>query len=211
MIEEHEKIIMDSINENFEFLEKHSDFEIDSNFQLSLSQLDLFKVISGLVIGVIGIGYFYNKNLDSNFLIISIGLAMTTLLFSVSYTREVIDSHAEQNKKTHIEIKKKMDENTKVALDSLKKNDSSVYFNYMEELLKNKYLETQLNYVGEIIIFLFYSSVGFLVLSFFSYNYGFSIISYWTVLLLVVTYFLSFKNWSMILSSILSKNLKKKQ
>ncbi len=210
MIEEHEKIIMDSINENFKFLQKYSDFEIDSEFQLLLSQLDLFKVISGLVIGMIGIGYFYNKSLDDNFLIISIIFAMITLLFSISYTREVIDSRPEQNKKTYAEIKKKMDENTKVAFESLKNKDSAVYFDYALKQLEDKYLELPLNYVGKVIIFLFYLSVGFLILSFFSYKYGFSIISYWTVLLLVITYFLSFKNWSMTLSLILSKNLKKK-
>lgn len=211
MTEEHRKIIEDSINENFNFLEKYSAFEVNSNFQLSLSQLDLFKVLSGLVIGIIGIGYLYNKSLDNNFLIISISFAMITLLFSISYTREVIDSHAEQNKKIHKEIEEKMEERTNVAIDALKKNDSMVYFSYVEERLKDKYLEPQLNYVGEIIIFLFYLAVGFLMLSFVAHEYRFSIISYWTASLLLIAYLLSFKNWSMVLSSILSKNLKKKE
>ncbi len=211
MTDEHTKIIKDYIDETFELMEKVSEFEINNSFQLQLAQLDLFKVISSLVIGITAIGYIFSSNFDNNYLLISVGFALLTLIFSVSYTREIIDLQREQDRKTNVAIKKVADEGIKVAMDSLKKNDSSIFFNYVRNRIKDKYPEQPLVYTGEIMVFIFYSSVGFLILSFLARRYEFTVISYQTLLLLITTYFLSFKNWSVALSTKLSKNIKKQK
>jgi hypothetical protein len=210
MLNEHRKIIEGHIKESSDFLEKFSDFEIGSNFQLLLSQLDLFKVISGLIIAVVGIGYFYEQNLQAHFLTISVICALLTLFLSISYTREVIDLQSDQNKKTHEAIKLQIDEGVSIAIDSLQKNDASIFFEYAKHASNKKYPEPQLNYSGEIIVFMFYSAVGFLGASFFATKYGFSILSYQTVVLMVLAYFLSFKNWSFVFLRFLSMKIRTK-
>ncbi len=61
-----------------------------------------------------------------------------------------------------------------------------------------------MNYIGEIIIFLFYLSVGFLGLSFISYKYPIELISLPTFFILISVYLISFKNWAIFLSNKLS-------
>ncbi len=210
MLEEHRKIIENSINDAFNFRKEFSDFEISSNFQLLTTQLDLFKVIAGLVIGVASIGYIYNENLNSSFLGVSVFFALITLILSVSYTREVIDLQAKQNKETGVNIFNKTEEHINVALKSLKENDSNIFFDYAKERLNDKYPEPQLNYIGEIVIFIFYLSLGSLVMALISSKYKFGIVSCQSIIAITIVYLASFKNWTTPLSNLLSINLTKK-
>lgn len=210
MLDDHRKIIKDSIKNALDIQDKFSNSVMENNFQLLLSQLDFFKVISGLVVGIIGIGYFYNQNLNDDFLIISLIFALITLLFSVSYTREVVDLQEKQNKQAYEDIKNDTDEMINKAIEALKKEESNIYFGYAENRLKDAYLEPQLNYAGEIVVLLFYLSLGFLGLSFLSNIYNFYLISYQTATLLFVVYVLSFNNWAFGFSELLSSNLKRK-
>lgn len=207
MLQEHKKIIENSINDILTVQEKFSDFEINNNFQSFISQLDLFKLIASLVIGIIGIGYLYDSNLDKKFLLISLFFATITLVLSISYTREAVDLQPKLNQDTHLLIANKTKEHIDVALKALKQDNPDIFFKYAKEELNKKYPEAQLNYIGEIIIFLFYLSIGFLSLSFFSYKHPIEIISLFTFCVLVVSYLISFKNWAIFLSNKLSSSI----
>lgn len=204
MLQDHKEILKDSIKDTFSVQEKFSDFEISSNFQALISQLDLFKLVASLVIGIIGIGYLYDSKLDRDFLLISLCSALLTLILSVSYTREVIDLQPKQNSKTHAFIAKKVQDHIDVVLKAFKEDNSGIFFNYAKNEIEREPSEQPLNYISEIIIFSFYLSIGFLIMSFISYKYPIELISVPTLLLLVTVYLISFKNWSLWLSGKLS-------
>jgi hypothetical protein len=208
MLQDHKDILKNSIKDAFSLQDKFSDFEINSNFQSLISQLDLFKVVASLEIGIIGIGYLYDSKLNGNFLLISLISALFTLVLSISYTREVIDSQSKQNQKTHAIIKQKVQEHNDVVIEAFKKDDSEIFFEYARNESERKHLESPLNYMGEIIIFCFYLSVGFLGLSFVSYKYPIELVSVKVLLLLIAIFLISFKDWSMQFSKILSTPVK---
>lgn len=207
MDEKHHKIIEDVVKDLFAFRDKFFDFEVNSNLQFLLAQLDLFKTISTIIIALVGIGYLYNQRLDLQFLFVSLCLATIVFIFSLSYTREVIDNQSYQNKKIREYIYNKTEIAINKAIESIKKDDVDIYFKFTKEQLKIKYINPFLNYAGEIVVFALYSSVGFLFLSYFGILYSFGFLSYQTIILLVVVYFLSFKNWAVKVSEILSKRL----
>lgn len=200
MPEEHRDIIKDSIKDLFSLQEKFSDFEVNSNFQLLISQLDLFKIIASLVVGIIGIGYLNNPSLSNNFLLISLILALTTFILSISYTREVIDSQQKLNEDTHLLVATKVKEHNEIALRALRENNSDIFFNYATAEQAKIHPKQQLNWMGEIIIFFLYLSVGFLCLSFISPVIPIKIISCPTLILLFVVCLISFKDWTILFS-----------
>jgi len=204
MLQDHKDILKNSIKGMFSLQDKFSDFEINSNFQSLISQLDLFKVIASLEIGIIGIGYLYDSKLSGNFLLISLVFALFTLILSISYTREVIDAQAKQNKKTHADIKRKVQEHNDMVIKAFEEDNSEMFFEYARRESERKHPELPLNYMGEIIIFCFYISIGFLGLSFFSYKYQIELISFKVLFLLVIIFLISFKDWSMWFSEKLS-------
>jgi len=191
-----EKIIKDFINKSFSIRKEFLDFEVNSQLALLLSQLDLFKVIAGLLIGVIGIGYFYNSKLDPTFLIVALTMAILTLVLCVSYTRETIDFQDKQNKATRKILFGKTEEDINVASQSLKEDNSKIFFDHSNARLNEPQIEPQLSYVGETVTFLFYLSMGFLILSFFSLKYQFGLFSFETIVLVVGVSILSFKDWA---------------
>lgn len=207
MKEEHKDILKNSIKDTFSMQEKFSDFEISSNFQSLISQLDLFKLIASLVIGIIGIGYLYDSKLDGDFLLISLIFALITLVISVSYTREVIDLQPKQNKEIHTLIAAKVQEHNDVVLKAFKEDNSEIFFDYAKNELSKEHPEQPLNYIGEAIIFSFYMSIGFLGLSFISYKYPLELLSTPTLFLLAGVYLISFKNWAVWLSNKLSSQV----
>ncbi len=205
MDEKDRKIIEDAIKNSFAFRDKFFDFEVNSNLQLLLTQLGLFKTISTIIIALVGIGYLYDKGLDLQFLSVSLCSAIVVFILSLSYTREAIDNQSHQNKKLREYIHNKTEIAIDKAIESTKKDDANIYFEFAKEQLKIKHIESPLNYVGETILFTLYSSVGFLVLSYFGKLYSFGFFSYQTIILLVAAYFLSFKNWAIKISEVLSK------
>lgn len=207
MNEEHSKIIKKSIDDAFEMRDKFYTFSIESSFQLLISQLDLFKTVSGLVVAFIGIGYFYRLDLNKDFLLLSLIFSLITLVLSISYSREAIDLQEKQNQQTEKDIVKKTEDIINKSVESLEKNDSSIFFNYARERLNDKYPEPRLNYIGEIILFCFYLSIGFMIFSWMSSNHDFKFLSLQTTILLTVVYLISFKDWSKKLSEIFSKKL----
>jgi len=100
------------------------------------------------------------------------------------------------------------------CLEAIKKYDPNIFFKYSEgksesikKELNNKYKKLPLNYIGEIITFLFYVAIGFLILSFFAKIYHIPFISWQTVLVIFLSYILGYKNWAHKFSKIASKNI----
>lgn len=209
MNEEHRKIIENAIKDEFAFRDKFFDFKVNSDLQFLLAQLNLFKTISTLVIALAGIGYLYAESIESQFLFISLCLAGIVFISSISYIREIIDIKSYQIKKIEEEVHDKTEIAINKDIKSLKEDDANIYFNFLEEQSKIKHEEKEpsLNYAGEVIIFLLYSSISFLILSYFGKLYSFGFFSWQTIVSLIVVYFLSFKSWAVKVFEILSKKL----
>ncbi len=204
MTPEHKDIIKNSVKDIFSFQEKFSDFELSSNFQLMLSQLDLFKLLSSLVVAIIGIGYLFDSKLENQFLLLSLIFSLLTLVVSISFTREVIDLQPKLNAKAHQEISKTIQQHNDMALKALREDNSEIFFEYARNKLGDTYSEPSLNYIGEILIFMFYLSIAFLCFSFLALKFPFTILSWQTIVLLICVYLISFKNWAHWLSEKLS-------
>ncbi len=207
MHEEHRKIIIKAIEDGFALKQEYSDYAINSHFQLFLSQLDLFKTISTLVVAIIGIGYLNNR-IDSSFFAASFVFSLLTLIGTISYTREKIDLEAKGIAEYGVVLRGRVDAAINVAVESIKKEDSKIFFDYAEQETSLKALNDRLVYAGEIFTFCFYNSVAFGILAFIANKYNFGILSYVTVLTLVFTLLVSFKNWSVYAVDVLSKEVK---
>lgn len=209
MNEDYRSIIKSFIQDTFNLKDEYSTWHIESNFQLSLAQLDLFRTISSIIVAVLGLGYLFDQKLvDGIFLLVSFVFAVVVFLWTLSYTRESIDLQAKQNEITGRAIRGKTDEWIKIALESLKENNSDKFFEYCREGMQNKYPGNKLIYVGEIFNFLLYLSIGFLVLGFLAVQFNFSLLSYQTVALIILIYLISFKDWAIKLADFLSSKIK---
>lgn len=205
---EHKLIIKKAIEDLFKFQDKVREFKINNDFALLVAQLDFFKVISTIVVALAGIGYFYDSNLDKKFLGLSLVASLLVLLLSTSYVRENIDSHAGENQKIYEFSENETNIGIEKAVEAIEKDEANIFFDYAKNRTKNKEkVEPPSNCMGEIIVFLFYLSLGFLILSYFSKKYNFFIISFQTWIVLFFSYVLSFWNWAIKTSKLISKKL----
>lgn len=204
---EHREIIKNTIKDGFVLKDKYSDYEINSNFQLLLNQLDLFRTISALVVAIVGLGFFFKDNLNQTFLITSLVFALITIVGTISYTREMVDFEARAIKEQGNKIRDKIDQYTEVAIEALKLEKSDIFFDYAQKELNAKYLKDRLVYAGEIFTFFFYLSVSFGLISFFYKSINFIPFSYLLIFIILLTYFLSFKEWARFIIDSLSKHI----
>jgi len=208
MDEERRKIIIKAIADQFALKEKYSDYQLNSNFQLLLTQLDLFKTMSTLVVAIIGIGYFLNHHVDVSFFTVSFVFSLITIFGTISYTREILDLESKQISKQGIALNKKIDEIINLCVEAIKKEDSKIFFNYAEQEVKSKYLKDRLVYAGEIFSFCFYNSIAFGILAFFADKYNFNLLSCVTIFTVISVYLISFKDWVRHIVNFLSKDIK---
>ncbi len=153
---------------------------------LDAHHLNFFNILTGVLLTVLSFNYDSETEINI-YLKISIFLALVLLILSISYTREFID-----NKAQGIEEKIKQLQNLKNTSEIYKKVD------LQETILEigiNKINEEDniQDYSGEILLFFFYSSMGFLILS------KINIIPNTTcgiVILLLVTTHISFKKFA---------------
>jgi hypothetical protein len=179
----------------------------DSNDNLQYTQLNLFKVIAGLVVAISAATFLNSQNLNNNFQIASLVSSVLTLILSISYTREVIDSKANQNIKLVENIFSKTDETLKVIIRSGEDKNLNTFLNHAEANITDLKREPEDSYIGEIITFLFYLSVGFLILATYPFDISIDFISIHTFFVILMAYLLSFYNWSFRISKELSKKL----
>jgi len=174
-----------------EFNDKFFQFKEATRIQLLTSQLNFFQVLSSIIVGLVGVLFFTSLELNGIFLVLSLVLAITTCTISTSYIREVIDRAEDDLKKT---------ENDLEEMFRLTVEDKPIPAGPDGKLPKP-------NYLGEILVLLFYLSIGMLVLAWWSLDGSFGFLSYQTVITLAVCYVLSFKNHAILLSEILSTKL----
>lgn len=207
MIPEHDEIIKKALDDAFALRDEFTNHQISTQGQLKLAQLSLFQFISGAIIAIIAIGYVYNAQLNYNFLPISAVFATFTLIFSVSISREIIDQTDKELRDTREFIDKKTQKIIDKILESYKKDNSEIYF----EFLKNEtgtaknVQKVRLNYAGETVLFCFYSSIGFYILTI-APSATLPTTLFQAALVLFISLFLSFKNWAYNLSEFLSRD-----
>lgn len=205
MDEEKKKIAIKTIQDAFSAKEKFSDNTNSQNFQLFISQLDLFKNLAALITTILGIGYFLNDKLDKNYLFISFAFSVFTLFGTISYTREKIDLESKEINHQDEILREKMDDLINANMKAILNNNYNLSLEYAEkELKKIQKIKNELIYSGEIFNFCFYNSIIFLFLAYFNLKLDFKMSC---ALALIIAYILSFKSWSSTLIKKLSINI----
>ena len=191
--------------------EKVTDFTLNSRFQLLLSQLDLFKGLASLTIGILGIGYLLKEDLDSKFVLLCLIFALLTLVISVSYSRQTIDAHTNEIENTKNHFIQKTKELIVKMKESKNEHDIKIFRDARTNYLENykPYEEPpQSNYTGETLILFFFLSIGYLVLAYISSNYyQIKLLSIPHLLLLLIIWLVSFVDWAGFLMKRLSKRI----
>lgn len=211
MNEDKRKVLENSIQDAFKLRERFNDFEVGFLNQLLFEQLDLLKNLASIIIAVIGIGYLFEKISMSLFSISGFLFSVSSLIFIFSYIKEVIDKQAEGLKIAEKEIRNKTDESIEKAVEAIRKNKDSIYFDYAEkEYVKIKDLKSELNYIGEIILFLFFgimfSVMGIVLVEKAEIGMLYQLII--LALILIISWQMSFREWSIKLVELLSKKIK---
>ena len=207
MHEEHEKIIKDFIKSGLEFKEKVLDDMANLRRDLFLKQLDFFLQLSSFSVAILGIGYLvYTEKVDTVFGLLSLIFSFVNILWISSYIRVSIDKNANHSEQSAFNARQEMDNAIKKAIESIIKKNSDIYFKYAEEQTKPLIKNDELSFSGEIFTFIFINSFLFLVLAFFkdkiNFCFDYFII---TILILIISYFLSFKDISGVITDKLSE------
>ncbi|KKP83673.1 MAG: hypothetical protein UR82_C0019G0001, partial [Candidatus Moranbacteria bacterium GW2011_GWF1_35_5] len=196
---------------NWTCFSNFSDFEVNFLNQLLFAHLDLLKNLASIIIAIIGIGYLFEKISVNIFSVFGFMLSMFSLIFIFSYIKEVIDKQANGLKIAAKEVENKTDESIEKAVEALKKDDESIHFDYAEmELAKINDLDSELNYIGEVVLFLFFgilfSVMGIILVEKVEIGLLYQLLM--LALILIVSWQMSFKEWSINLIKIFSKNVK---
>ncbi len=187
------------IKDSFANKKENRNLIFNSKFQLLLTQLDLFKVLWWIVVALSWVAYL-SKNPHPDYF--SLGLSflfwLAVLFLSISYTRETIDNQSDQID----EYGSKLDDFLNFLIDkwheAITKDDKDVYYNAVQKLSDNfkPNDEIQKSCVWEFMVFLFYSSVLFLIASFFLNPQPICEKTLLVLLVLSISWFLAFSNWS---------------
>lgn len=210
MNEEEKNNIIESIKSGEEILDKYFDFKENTIIQLLLYQLSFFQIIASIIIGLVGVSYFFNPELERVFLALSLCFSLITCILCTSFTREIIDKTDLDIKDAEKNLEREHNKNVERARSAIQNGNVDIFFKSQQSEIneiKNSQSQIKPKYIGEIIVFTFYLSVGFLLFSLISKKYFFGPFSYQVIVLLGLTYLLSFRNWAIRLSEILSKKI----
>ena len=198
----------------FSFLKETRKDIWDKNFDLGLAQFDLLKSLSSMIMGLAAIGYLYDQGktdirLDQNFLVLGFFAGLFCLLFSISWTKENIDELLEWNAKTMKDVEKKSQERIQKVLDSIEIKDINTYYDYVKEehrkiTVKIERLKDSIDYMGKMVVFLFYSSLGFVIAAFFPNMYC-SLKLASILLIFVISFSLSHCKWTTYINKTLNR------
>lgn len=121
MNEEEKNSIIESMESGQEILNKYFDFKNNTVIQLLLFQLSFFQIIASIIIGLVGVSYFFNKELEKVFLALSLGFALITCVLCTSFTREIIDKTDLDIKDAEKDLEKEYNKNIERARDAFQK------------------------------------------------------------------------------------------
>lgn len=196
------------IKDSFADKKENRNLILNSKFQLLLTQLDLFKVLWWLVVALNSVAYL-SKNPHPDYFSLGISslFGIAVLILAISYTRETIDRQSEE-----IDVYgKKYDEFLNFLItkwqEAINKDDQNIYYGAVQNLSDNFRPEKISNKscIGEFMIFLFFSSVFFLIVSFFFNPILLCAKILLVVLILTLSYLLAFFNWAYSVESVISK------
>jgi len=214
MNKEQEEEIKKSIERAFDFKSKYSDFEISRATQLLGEQSDLIKNFASIVVAIIGFGYFFNRIEVSIFSLLAFCISIFSLVLFFSYIKERIDQQALELKEIRGKINNETNNHIKISLESIEKRDWSIFTKYLKKQVSKKIkANNTMNYFGEISLFLFYL-ILFLLVAVISLDiYDFKIFWQLIILLLIIaiSWIMSFKKWSIDFIKILSRNIEIKK
>lgn len=197
------------IEEQFAFLKETREELWKENFQLALEQFDLLKTISGLIIGLSAIGYLYDGiNLDKNFLLLAFVFGLLNLFISISWSRESIERTMDWNEKMWLDADSRIKRHIQKIVDAIEATNISIYNDFIEEAYKEASAQTSSlkpvkDYMGKLVFFLFFSSVGFLILAFFPGLDNF-LKWFFTILILDLSFLLVYFNWATWINNLLN-------
>ncbi len=186
------------------------------------SRIELSKHITMLTVGLLAVGVFWQTG--SLYAKVGFGFALITIVFTVFFLRERIDQEGREAV-TMIKVYNAMfDKYLSIILAAVKKDNPKEYFqnlnnflekdpdflniqnNYESSLIRNEILD----YGGEVVNFLFLSTLTFYVLAFLSIQFNFILV----VLVITLTFSFSvFETASFILRPLnrwLNKNISRK-
>ncbi len=210
MNEEHRKVIENTIQDSFKLKDRFHDFEANFSGQLLFEHLDLLKNLASIIIAVIGIGYLLGRVGINVFSTSAFLFSIVSLIFIFSYIREVIDRQAKGLKTADSMIKNKTDEAIEKAVEAIKKDDASISFDYAKkEYAKIKDSNSEMNYAGEIALFLFYCILFSVIGIIFAEKFPIDAVLQWLIFsfILAISWQMSFREWSIRLVGIFSKNI----
>ncbi len=208
MKEEDEKTLKKSLEDSYVIRDDFFSFQIQTKVQLLLSQLQFSQSLGGISLALLAIGAGTQTIELSLWSLLSIGFAFVLLIYSSSLYREIIDLQVRDLDEADILLRKTQDKIETKVIESLQKNNFSIYLTYLGEEIKNR-TKTQPHslQLGEIVVLLFLNTLGFGLLSILNPEINCFFRLAVVALVLLVTYLLSFKNWSYPLTKMLSKPL----
>lgn len=172
---------------------------LDHGVELLMAQIDLLKTLASIITGLSAIGYLYetNASLDHGSLVLAFIFWILTLVMSVSWTREIIDFQAKQDEEILNDMQDKVDLIQWTAIEARKHDNYKIFDDFVrQEAMPTKKKASIPSYIGETVIFLFYSSLGFLILSFLLKNYDWPCLkTLFYLLLLIFSFSLAFFDW----------------
>ncbi len=202
-----------TIEDAYQFRDKFFDFELDFRTQLLLSQLDLLKTISSIIAAFLGVFYFFYPGKSNLFSLIAFVTSICSLIFIFSYHKEIIDDEERTLKGEGEKVEKRTSEIISKATEGIEKQDVNILINYIKANIKDSQTNPIPNYLGEIILFLFYLILFTAIVSVFYNSFHINKPSTELIILisiLGVSWFISFKEWSMWLAKFFSKQIKLK-
>ncbi len=202
------KKIENSIKDAFQLKERFADFEVSFSNQLLSEQLDLLKNLAGIIIAVIGIGYLFEKISINVFSVAGFVFSIISLILIFSYIREMIDIQANGLKEAQKGIEHRTDEMINKAIEAIESDNASICFDYAKkEYKKIKNVNPELIYLGEIILFLFFtilsSMIGVIAVEKINIEIIYQLFLF--ALILLISWQMSFREWSVPLIKLLSK------
>jgi hypothetical protein len=186
--------------------------EYASNYrnQLRLTQINAYRNTASLIIAVISVGYITENIVNNLFFIISFVIALFIFFLTISYFRESIDSEGNGLTTAWEDLNNSHNRFREKIFESIQKDDRTILEQHVLFKEPKKDEKVPLDYSGEIIVFLLYSSILFLISSYFFACINNLFILTSILIILLVSYELSFKDWSFVLMGKLNQFLDKK-
>ncbi len=188
---------------SFDMKQKFFDFKLQTTISLTLSQLQFFQFISGLVLAIASISFGLDYIKPDIFLLYPCLFATFLLIITTSFTREIIDIQLNGLEVAEEVVNNAHDKIMEKLTESINEKSIDPMIKFSEEQIsKEKQKKHEVLLSGEIIVFLFFNTV-FSFFTLITHRHSLLIL----LVVMTLSYFLSFKNWSLGLLKYLSREI----